>query len=153
MTNVVAGSILEEDPYLPKVLLGYFSNFAFSAPCTGRWEKAFEKVPFVVHVSAHVSEFSWFSDLLLPAPDFMFERWGIQSASGNRYSQVSITMPLVTSLGNDIGDETGLRGCWRRPWPSVDMMPHCVISRSNSKIPKQGRALPLMPSWACLPPS
>ncbi|OJW67682.1 MULTISPECIES: molybdopterin-dependent oxidoreductase [Aeromonas] len=110
MTNVVADSILEEDPYLPKVLLGYFNNFAFSAPGAGRWEKALAKVPFVAHVSTHVSEFSWFSDLLLPAPHFMFERWGIQSTSGNRHSQVSITTPLVTSLGNDIGDETGL------PW-------------------------------------
>ncbi|EOW9398008.1 molybdopterin-dependent oxidoreductase [Vibrio cholerae] len=110
VTNAVAQSILEADPYLPKVVLGYFNNFSFSAPGAKRWEEALTKVDFVAHITTNVSEFSWYADLLLPAPHFMFERWGIQKTSGNRYSQLSITQPLVPAMGEIHEDECGI------PW-------------------------------------
>jgi len=110
VTNAVATSILEADPYLPKLVLGYFNNFSFSAPGSQRWEEALKAVEFVTHITTNVSEFSCYADLLLPAPHFMFERWGIQKASGNRYSQLSITQPLIKPIGQVHEDECGI------PW-------------------------------------
>jgi len=110
VTNAVAESILTEDPYLPEFVLGYCNNFTFSAPGSQHWEKALLKVPFVAHITTNISEFSWYSDLILPAPHFMFERWGIQKTAGNRYTQVSITQPAIKPLGQAVEDECGV------PW-------------------------------------
>ena len=110
VTGVVAQSILEEDPYLPDTVLGYFNNFTFSVPGARQWEQAIQKIPFVAHVTTHISEFSWYSDLVLPAPHFMFERWGIQKTAGNRHTQVSISQPAIKKLGQAVEDECGI------PW-------------------------------------
>ena len=110
VTNAVATSILEADPYAPAFVLGYHNNFTFSAPGGQHWEEALKKVPFVAHLTTNISEFSWYSDLILPAPHFMFERWGIQKTAGNRFTQVSITQPVVKPLGEAIEDECGV------PW-------------------------------------
>ncbi len=110
VTNAVATSILEADPYSPELILSYFNNFSFSAPGGQRWEEALMKVPFVAHITTNISELSYFSDLLLPAPHFMFERWGIQKTAGNRYTQVSISQPAVKPMGEVVEDECGI------PW-------------------------------------
>lgn len=110
VTNAVAESILTEDPYLPDFVLGYFNNFTFSAPGGQLWEEALKKVPFVAHITTNISEFSWYADLLLPAPHFMFERWGIQKTAGNRHTQVSISQPMIKRLGLSVEDECGI------PW-------------------------------------
>ncbi|WP_028865486.1 molybdopterin-dependent oxidoreductase [Psychromonas aquimarina] len=110
VTAAVAESILSEDPYLPEFVLGYFNNFTFSAPGGQQWEKALKKVSFVTHLTTNISEFSYYADLILPAPHFMFERWGIQKTAGNRYTQVSISQPAVKRLGMSVEDECGL------PW-------------------------------------
>lgn len=110
VTNAVAESILTDDPYLPDFVLGYFNNFSFSAPGGQRWEEALQKVPFVTHITTNISEFSWYSDLILPAPHFMFERWGIQKTAGNRHTQVSISQPVIKRLGQSVEDECGI------PW-------------------------------------
>jgi len=110
VTNAVADSILLEDPYLPEFVLGYFNNFSFSAPGGQRWEEALKKISFVTHITTNISEFSWYSDLILPAPHFMFERWGIQKTAGNRFTQVSISQPVVKKLGLAQEDECGV------PW-------------------------------------
>ncbi len=110
VTNKVADSILSADPYAPEFVLGYFNNFSFSAPDGERWEEALKKVPFVTHITTNPSEFTWYADLVLPAPHFMFERWGVQATGGNRYAQVSITQPMIKPLGDYVGDETGV------PW-------------------------------------
>ncbi|WP_375749195.1 molybdopterin-dependent oxidoreductase [Vibrio sp. HN007] len=110
VTNAVADSILLEDPYLPKFVLGYFNNFSFSAPGGQRWEEALKKIDFVTHITTNISEFSWYADLILPAPHFIFERWGIQKSAGNRHTQVSITQPVVKKLGKAVEDECGI------PW-------------------------------------
>jgi len=110
LTNVVADSILSADPYKPEIVLGYLSNFTFSAPGTQRWEEALKSVPFVVHVTTNISEFSWFSDLILPGSHFMYEKWGVQGTCGNMHSQVSIIQPIIKRLGDTVDDESGI------PW-------------------------------------
>ena len=110
VTNKVADSILSADPYEAEFVLGYFNNFSFSSPDGKRWEQALKQVPFVAHITTNPSEFSWFSDLVLPAPHFMFECWGVQSCSGNRHAHVSITQPMIKRLGDTVEDETGI------PW-------------------------------------
>lgn len=110
VTNAVAQSILDADPYLPDTVLGYHNNFPFSSPGGQLWEDALKKVPFTAHITTNLSEFSMYSDLILPAPHFMFERWGIQKTAGNRFTQVSISQPAVKRLGQTVEDECGI------PW-------------------------------------
>ncbi|WP_422528776.1 molybdopterin-dependent oxidoreductase [Serratia fonticola] len=110
LTNVVADSILSGDPYKPEIVLGYLNNFTFSAPGTQRWEDALKEVPFVIHVTTNLSEFSWFSDLILPGSHFMYEKWGVQGSCGNMHSQISIIQPVIERLGDTRDDEAGI------PW-------------------------------------
>ena len=108
VTNAVADAILESDPYDVQVILGCFNNFAFSAPEPQRWEEALKKVPLVAHVTTNISEFTWYADLVLPAPHHMFERWGVNKVAGNGYAQATIQQPMVKPLGNYVQDETGV---------------------------------------------
>ena len=108
VTNAVADSILESDPYDVQMILGCFNNFAFSAPGAQRWEEALKKVPLVTHVTTNISEFTWFADIVLPAPHSMFERWGVNKVSGNGYGQASIQQPMIEPLGDYVQDETGV---------------------------------------------
>ncbi len=110
VTDAVPISVLEGDPYTPKMMVGYFCNFAFSTPACQSWQEAMKKIDFITHITTHVSEFSFFSDLLLPAPHFMFERWGVSNGSGNRYGSVSIAQPSIKRLGDSYEDECGI------PW-------------------------------------
>ncbi len=140
VTNAVATSILEADPYLPAFVLGYHNNFSFSAPGGLRWEKALKKVEFVAHITTNISEFSWYSDLILPAPHYMFERWGIQKTAGNRYTQVSITQPVIKPLGDVVEDECGV------PWLIAEELAKRGFEnplnyiRSEFKDPETGKA-------------
>ena len=110
VSNQVADSILEGDPYDIEVLLAYWSNFAFSTPNPQRWERALAKVPFVVHLTTNISEFTWFADLVLPAPHHMYERWGLSDSAGNGFGYVGLQTPMVEPLNGGVMDETGV------PW-------------------------------------
>ncbi|WP_028116765.1 arsenate respiratory reductase molybdopterin-containing subunit ArrA [Ferrimonas senticii] len=106
VTNNVADAILASDPYDIKVMVSYFNNFAFSTPECQRWEKALAKVEFMAHVTTHISESSWFADLLLPASHHMFEKWGVLSAAGNGVSHVSLQKPMIKRLHDSRQDES-----------------------------------------------
>ena len=110
VSNQVADSILESDPYDVEVILGCWNNFVFSAPEPQRWERALAKVPFVAHVTTNVSEFSWFADLILPAPHHMYERWGASDSAGNGYGFMGIQQPMIKPLNGGVQDEAGI------PW-------------------------------------
>lgn len=106
VTNNVADSILNNDPYELKVVIGYMNNFVFS--CTGaeRWEKALEKIPFLVHLSTHASEFSMYADIVLPATTNKFERWGYVKTKANRYATCTLLKPVIKPMWGVKTDET-----------------------------------------------
>lgn len=106
VTNNVADSILNEDPYELKVVIGYMNNFVFS--CTGaeRWEKALAKVPFLVHLSTHASEFSQFADIVLPSTTNKYEKWGYVKTKANRYATCTLLQPVIEPLWDVVMDET-----------------------------------------------
>ena len=89
-------------------LVAYWCNFPFS--CTGakRWERALEKLPFLVHVTTHISEMSQYADIVLPACHHLFETWGFARCRQNKRSSVVLEQPCVKVLGESRNDEAGL---------------------------------------------
>lgn len=89
-------------------LVAYWCNFPFS--CTGakRWEPALEKLPFLVHVTTHISEMSQYADIVLPACHHLFETWGLARCRQNKRSSVVLEQPCVKALGESRNDEAGL---------------------------------------------
>jgi anaerobic selenocysteine-containing dehydrogenase len=110
VTNNAAEGILNEDPNEIKVAIGYMNNFAFSCPQTDRWEKALSKIPLVVHLTTHASEFTHFSDIVLPSVHHMFEKWGYVKAMGNGYRHVTLLEPVIEPVWDVRVDETEI------PW-------------------------------------
>ena len=110
VTNNAADGILNADPTEIKVAIGYMNNFAFSCPQPERWERALAKIPFLVHITTNASEFSWFSDILLPDTHHMFEKWGYVKSMGNGYRQVTLMQPLIDRMWEYKTDETEI------PW-------------------------------------
>jgi anaerobic selenocysteine-containing dehydrogenase len=110
VTNNAADGILNADPNEIKVAIGYMNNFAFSCPQPERWERALAKIPFLVHITTHASEFSWFSDILLPDTHHMFEKWGYVKAIGNGYRHVTLLQPVIEPVWDYKIDETEI------PW-------------------------------------
>lgn len=106
VTNAVADSILNDDPYEIKMVIGYMNNFVFS--CTGaeRWEKALEKVPFTAHITTHASEFSQYADIVLPAAITKFEKLGYVKTKANRYATATLVQPVVKPIWDVKMDET-----------------------------------------------
>ena len=106
VTNNVADSILNEDPYELKVVIGYMNNFVFSCTGTERWEKALEKIPFLVHLSTHASEFSQYADIVLPSTTNKYEKWGYVKTKANRYATCTLLKPVIKPLWDVQMDET-----------------------------------------------
>ncbi len=106
VTNNAADGILNEDPNEIKVAIGYMNNFTFSAGQPERWERALSKIPFVVHITTNASEFSWFSDILLPNTHHLFEKWGYIKVHGNGHRHVSLMQPIIKRIGDYKTDET-----------------------------------------------
>jgi len=110
ITNNAADGIINEDPNEIKVAIGYMNNFAFSAPQPERWERALSKIPFLVHITTNASEFSWFSDIVLPDTHHMFEKWGYVKSIGNGYRHVTLMQPIIEPVWDYKTDETEI------PW-------------------------------------
>ncbi|GAB4342611.1 MAG: molybdopterin-dependent oxidoreductase [Calditrichia bacterium] len=110
VTNAVADSIINKDPYEVKMILAYWNNFTFS--CTGaeRWEKAMQMVPFTVHLTTHASEFTQFADIVLPVAMSKFERLGYTKTKANRYATATLLQPVVKPMWDVKMDETEI------PW-------------------------------------
>jgi len=110
VTNNAADGILNEDPNEIKVAIGYMNNFTFSCPQSERWERALSKIPFVVHLTTNASEFTWFSDIVLPSTHHMFEKWGYVKVHGNGYRHVTLNQPVIEPVWDVKTDETEI------PW-------------------------------------
>jgi anaerobic selenocysteine-containing dehydrogenase len=99
VTNQVADSILNGNPYPVEVAIGFNSNYNMSAAGTGRWDAALKKLPYYVHIAPFPSEMAQYADILLPAKTFM-EEWGYDhSPPGSGFAEVKIKKPVVESLG------------------------------------------------------
>ncbi|MGD9877891.1 molybdopterin-dependent oxidoreductase [Desulfococcus sp.] len=110
VTNNAADGILDADPYDIKMAVAYMNNFTFSCGQPERWERALAKIPFLVHITTNASEFSWFSDILLPCTHHLFEKWGYIKVHGNGYRHVSLMQPIIKRIGDYKTDETEI------PW-------------------------------------
>jgi anaerobic selenocysteine-containing dehydrogenase len=110
ITNNAADGILNADPNEIKVAIGYMNNFTFSCGQPERWERALSKIPFLVHITTNASEFSWFSDILLPDTHHMFEKWGYVKSIGNGYRHVTLMQPIIKPMWEAKIDETEI------PW-------------------------------------
>ena len=110
VTNRAADGILQKKPNEIKVAIGYMNNFSFSAQQPERWERALASIPFVVHITTNASEFSWFSDILLPDAHHMFEKWGYVKSIGNGYRQIPLLQPVIKPMWQSKIDETEI------PW-------------------------------------
>lgn len=115
VTNNVAESILNDTPYPIEMIIAWWSNFAFSAPGSQRWQKVFEKVPFMVHHTTHISETSIYADILLPAKTYL-EKWGYSHPAGTAGLSRGTTLfqpviePLYSCLSElELGLELGKR--------------------------------------------
>ena len=106
VTNRCADAIIDEDPYDVKGTIGYFNNFAFSCPQSERWHRALAKIPTVVHVTTHASEFTWFADIVLPASHHMYEKWGLCPAMANGFTQITMNQPVIEPVWDVKIDET-----------------------------------------------
>lgn len=87
-------------------LIAYWCNYAYSAPGCQRWWKMLADIPFFVDVTTHVSESTWFADIVLPARHHMLETWGIANSRQNGVACVSLAQPCVAAPGQALGDET-----------------------------------------------
>lgn len=123
VTNAVADSILNDDPYEVKVLVGYMNNFVFSATGAERWEKALEKVPFTAHITTHASEFTHYADIVLPSTITQFEKLGNLKTKANRYGTMTLLQPVVTPLWDVRTDETEV------PWLIAEKLKERGYSR------------------------
>ena len=106
VTNNAADGILNEDPNEIKVAIAYMNNFTFSCGQPERWERALSKIPFVVHITTNASEFSWFSDIMLPNTHHMFEKYGYVKSHGNGYRHVTLMQPIIKRVGDYKTDES-----------------------------------------------
>ena len=108
VTNRVADAILAEDPYDLKVVLGYWSNFNFSAPGTQRWNEALAKLDFFAHAVPQYSEMSHYADVLLPASFHFGEQMSGLAQKGNTYTHYWIGERLVEPVYDVKNPETEL---------------------------------------------
>lgn len=106
VTNNAADGIINEDPNEIKVAIGYFNNFVFSCPQSERWEKALSKIPFLVHCTTNGSEFTHFSDIVLPCSHHMYEKWGYVKSHANGYRHVTLLQPVIKPVWDVKIEET-----------------------------------------------
>jgi len=106
VTNNAAEGILNEDPNEIKVAIAYFNNFTFSCPQSERWERALSKIPFLVHITTNGSEFTHFSDIILPSSHHMYEKWGYVKSHANGYRHVTLLQPVIKPAWDVKIDET-----------------------------------------------
>jgi len=98
VTNQVADSVLNDEPYPVQVAMGFNCNYNMSAPGAWRWDEALGKVPYYVHIAPFISEMAEYADIILPAHTFM-EEWAYDhSPPGSGFAEVRIKQPVVKPL-------------------------------------------------------
>lgn len=111
MTGYVAQAMLDEDPYDLKVVMSYWTNWNFSNTNTNKWDKALEKLPFMVHMTVNPAEQSHYADIVLPVTHQLYERLSpVKGSGGNRHAVMTLTQRVIEPLWDVKIDETEI------PW-------------------------------------
>ncbi|MBI2980183.1 MAG: molybdopterin-dependent oxidoreductase [Chloroflexi bacterium] len=99
ITNNAADNILKDFPYPIEMILSYWNNWTFSAPGSKRWEEVLKKVPFMAHHTTHISEWSMYADIILPAKTYL-EKWSAGSPAGGSgvWSGMTLFQPVIEPL-------------------------------------------------------
>ena len=105
VTNLIPQAIMDSRI---DTLIAHWCNFPFSCTGAGKWERALEKLPFLVHVTTHISEMSHYADIVLPARHHLFETWGFARCRQSRRSSIVLEQPCVPVRGDSRNDEAGL---------------------------------------------
>lgn len=105
--NRLADAILTGSPYPTSVLIAAWTNPAFSCTQTQRWEQALSQLPFLVHITANISETSHFADIVIPACHHSFETWGFARSRQNLHTCVTLEQPCVEAPDDAVNGEAG----------------------------------------------
>jgi anaerobic selenocysteine-containing dehydrogenase len=98
VTNQLADSILNDDPYPVEIVIGFNANFNMSTPGAWKWDEALKKVPYYIHIAPFISEMAEYADIILPAPTFL-EEWGYDhSPPGSGFAEAKLKQPVVEPL-------------------------------------------------------
>jgi thiosulfate reductase/polysulfide reductase chain A len=98
VTNRVADSIIDGDPYPVEMAIGFNGNPIMEAPNTSRWQTALAKVPYYVHVAPFLNETAEYADIVLPSNTFL-ETWGYDhTPPGSGFAEVKIKQPVVSPI-------------------------------------------------------
>jgi anaerobic selenocysteine-containing dehydrogenase len=98
--EAVPESILSDNPYPVEALLLYYTNPLYSRIDPKRWEKAFEKIPFIASFSPVMDESNYYADLILPDCTYL-ERWEDSTpAPSVGFPVFGIRRPVVEPLHN-----------------------------------------------------
>ncbi len=98
--EAVPEKILSAKPYPVEALLLYYTNPLYSRIHPERWEKAFEKIPFIASFSPVMDESSFYADLILPDCTYL-ERWEDSTpAPSVGFPVFGIRRPVVEPLYN-----------------------------------------------------
>ncbi|GBC69680.1 Polysulfide reductase chain A [archaeon HR01] len=95
----VPESILEEKPYPVEVLMTYYTNPVFSSPNVSTWQKALDKIPFIVSTSPFMDETtSYYADVVLPDHTYLERFMDDVIYPSLGYPVASIRQPAVKPL-------------------------------------------------------
>jgi anaerobic selenocysteine-containing dehydrogenase len=114
---------------LPKVLLLFNANPAFSAPPAWQVKDAIAKIPFIASFGSFIDDTSVFADLILPDHSPL-ESWLDESpATGTKHGVVSAAPPVMAPLHNtrstpdvllDVARQLGGDVAEALPWKTYD---------------------------------
>uniref|UniRef100_A0A7C5LEA4 Twin-arginine translocation signal domain-containing protein n=1 Tax=Caldiarchaeum subterraneum TaxID=311458 RepID=A0A7C5LEA4_CALS0 len=96
-----AESIVEGKPYPVEVLMTYYTNPVFSSPNVRTWERALEKIPFIVSTSPFMDETTaYYADVVLPDHTYLERFMDDVIYPSLGYPVAAIRQPAVKPLYN-----------------------------------------------------
>ena len=98
--SLIPENILNGKPYPVDMLFLCRSNPLFSAPNGNAFQKAFEKVPFIVSFSSFLDESTLLADLVLPDKTYLEKHQYVESSPLSKIPVLSIGKPAVENLYN-----------------------------------------------------
>jgi anaerobic selenocysteine-containing dehydrogenase len=98
--SLIPENILKGKPYPIDLLFLFKSNPLFSAPNGEAFQKAFEKIPFIISFSSFMDESALFADLVLPDKTYLEKHQYVESSPLSKIPVLGIGKPAVENLYN-----------------------------------------------------
>lgn len=141
--SLIPDNILGGKPYPVNLLFLHKSNPLFSSTNSKAYQKAFEKIPFIVSFSSFMDESTQWADLILPDKTYL-EKWQyVVSAPVSKIPVVGIGKPVVDNLFNakptedvilDIARQMGPSFAKQLPWKnSNEFVSYKIDSLSQAR--------------------